>query len=323
MMTHDLPAHLDSRRLVMRGILCLAMLGHIACEKKPTTLATPSLKQDASTTHEVKELTLSLDVARAQMPNLIDAPWVPAPETVRGDVSAVFATSNAITLEGDKLDAKLEYGAMRIALPQQPEKLAVAASFAIAAPPVHWQDSRIERIVMIDEMPTDDAKKTVLLNDVITDLARAIVARHELAMVPDKGLVDALEARDVITIEQAQDALARLRQNHRTQPYMADERERVIALLMLFAGRKEPRLLTGVFAALREVEASGYGKLLVDATAGASQRGEFPAFMALLAQMGDVSEPAVQAYLQSVSTGHPDEAIRQIASESLARHKKQ
>jgi hypothetical protein len=307
----------------MRSILCLAMFGHIACEKRATTLATPTVKQDAPTTQEVKQLALSLDVSRAQMPNLIDAPWVPDPEAVRGDVGAIFSTSSAITLEGGDLDAKLEYGAMRIALPQQPEKLAVAASFAIATAPARWQDARIERIVMVDEMPTDDTKKSALLRDLIADLAQGIIARHELAMIPDEGLVKALEARDVITIEQAHDALARLRQNHRTQPYTGDEHERVIALLMMLAGREEPRLITGVFAALREFGASGYGKLLVDATAGASQRGEFPAFMALLAQMGDVNEPAVQAYLQSVSTGHPDEAIRQIASESLARHKTQ
>ncbi len=306
--------------------LCGVAILLSGCESKtPPKLAQPTTSGDASSSPDVggPRVIGEVKISRAKMPNAIDASWLPSNDEVKGMLEQEIANSTAIELEPDTSGAvtlELQIAALHIAPPQEPEKLASAAAITLSAKPTHWKSASIERLDITDPMPSQENEKRAKLEKTLQDVITALVSRHTSAMVAEDALLSHIEGLNSVTIEQATDILERLRTRHRTTPYADADRARAVLFLKQLATRQEPHLLTAVFAGLSEFGATDHGPLLVEAATGASSRGEFPAFVALLSLMGDVHGPVVKAYLESVKSGHPDEAIRTIASESLARH---
>ena len=264
----------------------------------------------------------SLEILPSTPPGQVPPSWLPDPQQLRATVIGFIAQSPSLSYEPQgRYGVVLQYSAMTFEVPNEPERFVAGASIHLSEAPPEWSSAQIERIVVRDEAPEEAAQQRALGEQIelVLDALERRQAISQLALPDALATLQAPGRAEELGVEAALDLTARLRA-HREALKEAD-RALAISALKSFASRAEGPLVTASFAALLELKAEAIGALMVEASSAASQRGEWPTMMALLAMMAKAHEPVVKAYLQSVSSGHPAEEARAIATESLRQHR--
>lgn len=255
------------------------------------------------------------EVRVTHSPQMTRQPWTPRDEVVTTHIEAKLAKSAQIKREtGALVTLTVHFGAVMIPTADPPQRMALGASVTLEA--AHG-GMTLERVRVPDEVPETPEARVAMLLEQVDEAWRGLEDLVTTQQTRDEALAAHVKGSPELGREAAVEAAGRLRELAQRD---TTQRDTALVALRQLARREEPQVVTATVGALVLLGDEGIGALLVDAASRMSKVGSIPAYVALLAQMAEVKEPVVRAYLDAVSSGHPDEMVRQIASDSLAAH---
>ena len=296
-------------------LLCLALA--TGCEQKKKGATEPGTDA-SSTTSAPKGEPVIRDVQVSTSPASPPPKLVPKPEELRARVIKILDAGD-YSRTGEQAPAgstlAIEYGSREIAPPNETPKLMLSVSGVLQSVP---HTARYERIHLLDldeeKGVTEEQKRDVFLEK-LDSLARAVQQDMEVDAIEDSALFAFLEKKD-IEPEPTSTALRRLR------GYVVQDPARhakALAIAKKTITSEDPRVVVSSAGLAAAIGSDEIGIELVDAAARMSQLNQPQAYIALLAQMGEVGSLEVEQYLETVASGHPMPQIQQIAKDSLER----
>lgn len=306
----------DYRALVLA--LCCLLLVAAGCERAPSperpdaTTATPKLDGD-------QKLSVSL-IEAISSPELPRPEWAPADDLLEASVREVLKTSPHIELEAlgaEPAAVFVQVGAQEITPPNSSPKLGVVALVALGRGK-QAQSYRREELVEV-AAGLDDTARAAKASALVEDAARGLIVDLEVAKAADARVLDFASRAAKMPPEAAARLASRVRERIQAKP---EDRDQGSALLRSLLASDAPQVIIAAAGALVLLDDPLATPALVDAAERMSQRQQWQAYVALIAQMGELSNPVTMEYLEVVASGHGDEQIRMIAAESLVRAKK-
>lgn len=303
---------------VFTWALCCLLLVAIGCEKSTSrsgdgvTATTPHLDG-------AQKLSVSL-IEAVSRPELPRPAWAPDDDALEASVREVFKTSPHIELKDPGAEPAavfVQVGAQEITPPNSSPKLGVVALVALGRGK-QAQSYRREELVDVAS-GLDDTARVATLNALVEDAARGLIVDLEVAKAPDDRLLEFAARAAKMPPEAAARLAGRVRVRIQAEP---GDREAGAALLRALLASDAPQVVIAAAGALVMLDDPLATPALVDAAERMSQRQQWQAYVALIAQMGELSNPVTIEYLEVVASGHGDEQIRMIAAESLERARK-
>lgn len=301
------------RALTVRALSMLLILGAtslVGCEREKNKSAEVTKEAPVKGATAIRDVQVSLSYATPP-PRLVPKPAQLRERAIKALDAGQYSRVGDEAPAGSKLD--IGYGGRKIAPPNETPKLMLSVSAKLAT---KSYSGRYERIHLIDDLDaaTDEVQRDVFLEQ-FDSLTLAVQQDLRMNAIKSDALFDVL-AKESLEPEATSTALRRLRTHIATDPARSKE---ALAIARKTLASENPRVVVssaGLAAALGTKELS---RDIVDAATRMSKINQPQAYIALLAQMGEVGGTEVEQYLETVASGHPMPQIQQIAKDALDR----
>lgn len=243
---------------------------------------------------------------------------VPAPQDLR-ERAVKSLDAGGYSRVGDAAPAEsnlaIEYGSRRLEPANETPKLMLSISAKLST---KSYNARYERIHLIDDLDTvsKEAQRDAFLER-FDSLTLAVQQDLKMNAIKSDALFDIL-SKESLQPEPTSTALRRLR-THIATDHARDKEALAIARKSLTS--EDPRVVVSAAGLAAALGSKDLSKEIVDAATRMSQGNQPQAYIALLAQMGEVGGTEVEQYLETVASGHPMPQIQQIARDALERAK--
>lgn len=255
------------------------------------------------------------DVQLKTSPLAMPPELVPSPQELRARVIATLNKEGAqlqsdIAPQGHTLN--IRYGSQHIEAPNVSKKLVISIYGKLILPEFSNTYERTRAVMDIESIKAEQQRELFLEEfDALAQAVREDMQVHTSSM---EEVMKAMEARPMLQPEPAVTAVRRLHEHVEAVPA---DRDRVAGIVRDHLTQTSPKALVALASLAAKLGDTSLGEPMVEAATQLAKTPHTEAYVAMLLQMGELGGGPIEAYLESVATGHVDPAIMTAGTSAL------